>query len=167
MTSVCPSVMLVDCDHTVQRKVEIGHNRIGWCLLSASRSQPGSYKYRPNPVIRNSAEEDQRGMEKCRSLQFAVISAACVQQIECRAISACAELFHSRPGPWLPTPCWQVRSLICGWLARRLGMSRPGSDDQQHVPGVAETTDVDGVNRHLILGYILQFHVNRYHICRL
>ena len=29
---VCLSVMSVDCNHTVQQKVEIGNERIGWCL---------------------------------------------------------------------------------------------------------------------------------------
>ena len=32
MTSVCPSLTLVDCDHTVQEKCKSANNRIGRCL---------------------------------------------------------------------------------------------------------------------------------------
>jgi len=30
--SVCPSITLVDCDHTVQQKWNWSNNRIGLCL---------------------------------------------------------------------------------------------------------------------------------------
>jgi len=42
MTSVCPSVTLVDCDRIVHQKWKSAHDRIGRCLL-ARRSRSGSY----------------------------------------------------------------------------------------------------------------------------
>jgi len=60
--SVHLSVTLVDCDHIAQQKMEIGawQDRIvSW--LPAYRSRSGLWY----PVIQNSAEEDNCGMEKC------------------------------------------------------------------------------------------------------
>jgi len=58
--------MLVDCDHIMQRKVEIARQDRLMSLLPACGSQP-RLQY---PVIPNSMEQDQWGMGKCGVLQF-------------------------------------------------------------------------------------------------
>jgi len=63
MTSVRPSVMLVDvdCDHIVQQEVEIGTRQdrmVSW--IPACLSRPSLYYC----LIPKSTEEDQYGMKK-------------------------------------------------------------------------------------------------------
>jgi len=85
MTSVRLSVTLVDCDHTVKQKVEIGTRQarsVSWLPVRAAH---GSYYI-------SCDTEFYRGME---NVEFCT-SAAHVQRLARRAISASAELLVIR-----------------------------------------------------------------------
>jgi len=71
--SVCPSVTLVDCDHTVHKKWKWAHDRIGGILATCTQKLIKLVI----PGITNSTEEDQWGREKCGVLQFRAISTVC------------------------------------------------------------------------------------------
>jgi len=105
MTSVRPSVTMVDCDHTVQQEVcNSANGRIGRRL--ACRSQPGS-QY---PVITNSMEEEQwvwKNVEFCTlpasNGSHVALSQHVLKRLN-RSISRLAYL-------WL-TLCWKVIRLL-------------------------------------------------------
>jgi len=79
LLSVCSSVMLVDCDQTVQQKVEMAYDRTG--------SSPGCLHAEADQIVVSCDPEFyQSGMEESAVLHFGSI-----QRLACHVISTSAE----------------------------------------------------------------------------